>query len=100
MIREWLPHLFVGILALFFATSGAAFLVMSDEDQAKVEEQWSDWLAPSEPHRDASETANQTLEVRLPPKPYIVWATVSMAAIGGFYIAAALAGFKHRSEDL
>lgn len=93
MMREWLPHLFVAIFALLFAASGATFLAMNDSDQVAVEEKWSDWLSP--PH-DENATSYQV--ARLPSTPFMVWGTMGFAVVGGFYLAAAMAGFVHRTE--
>ncbi len=95
MLREWLPHLLTGIVALSFAASGATYLAMSETDQHAVEKKWSGWLTPN----DKNTTDNQTLVARLPPDPYMVWGSLAFAAIGGFYVAAAASGYVHRTEE-
>lgn len=97
MIREWLPHLLVGVFALLFAASGATYLAMSPVDQESVEHQWSDWLTPG--WDSPKDNVTSVTVAKLPPNEMIVWATVAFSALGGFYMAAAMAGYVHRTED-
>lgn len=98
MIREWLPHLLVGIFALLLAVTGAIYLAMSPADQEAVENQWSDWLTPGWDEPNESENTTTVTVAKLPPIEMIVWATVAFSALGGFYMAAAMAGYVHRTE--
>lgn len=98
MLREWLPHFLVSLFALAFSVTGATFLAMSDEDQAAIEHGWSDWLTPGWDAESNSTEPSQVTVAKLPPRPMIVWSTFFMTAISGFYLAAALAGYVHRSE--
>jgi hypothetical protein len=90
MMKEWLPHLLVGLLAL---TAGAfgSWLLTSD-DQAWKDKESS--LLGGLSH----EEGNSTVSARLPPRPMVAWATFLFIGVGGFYLAAALAGWVHRSE--
>lgn len=100
MIREWLPHLLVGMFGLAMAASGATYVAMSPAKQHQVEAKWSSWIPTGK--QSCENTDNGTvctkLVARLPPIAYMVWGSISFAVLGGFYVAAAMAGFVHRTE--
>ncbi len=82
-MKDWLPHLIVGNLALALAVSAGVIVTMEESRrQALV----GDFANPGE---------NETVQIRTEP---IVWSGLALSAIGAFYVAAALAGFKHREE--
>lgn len=83
VIREWLPQLLTGLVATCVTVAGGVFITMDESRQVELAEQW------------ATAGENETVNLRL---PVIVWATIAFSAISGFYIAAAMAGFVHRSE--
>lgn len=93
MLREWLPQLFVSIFAFAFAVTGATVLGLDERHHDALEKKWSSWLSP---HHGENDTSYQV--ARLPPPVYMSWGTFGFTALGGFYLAAAMAGFVHRTE--
>lgn len=91
MIKDWLPHLIVGLLAL---TAGAFGAWLLSSDDAGWETKENQILGGLEPEHGE----NSTAEARLPPRPWIAVSTFLFIAIGGFYVAAAMAGWVHRDE--
>lgn len=91
MIREWLPHLLVGLVALT-ATSFGAWLLSSNDSE------WEDKqhsLLGGFSHSVGNSTVE---EAHLPPRAVVAWATAAFSAIGGFYVAASISGWIHRSR--
>jgi hypothetical protein len=91
MIRQWLPHLIVGLLALSAGAFGSWLLSSNDEEWREKER----YILGGFEHEEGNSTV---VEARLPPRPMIAWATFFFVGTGGFYLAAALAGWVHRSE--
>lgn len=90
MIKEWLPHLIVSLLALAAGAFGTSLLSSNDSE-------WQDKqksLLGGFSHQDG----NSTLEAHLPPRPMIAWATFLFTGIGAFYLAAAVSGWINRTE--
>lgn len=83
-MKHWLPQLIVANVALAAAIAGGIFLTLDESQQIDLVGDW------------ANAGENETVQLRL---PVIVWATILFASLGGFYLAAAMAGFVNSRDE-
>lgn len=93
MLKEWLPQLITAAFLMLFAVTGTAFLASSDKGQAETWDKWIGLVSDPPAHDE-----NTTVKASPPPMKFIVWATSISWGSAGFYLAAGLAAFIHRSD--
>ena len=89
MIKEWLPHLLVGLVALSAGAFGSWLLSSDDAEWQQAQNHLLGGFSHQEP--------GGVVEAHLPPRGLVGFATFSFTVIGGFYLAAAIAGWVHRT---
>ncbi len=118
VIREYLPQLVTATFLFAFATAGSVYHAESEDGKREI---WGKWAAvvsgkKSSTHESFNSTVveseNETSRevvwsntteredqtVLLPPAKLTVWATSLLWAAGGFYLAAGIAAFIHRTR--
>ena len=95
MLREYLPQFIVALFAFAFAVTGSVYLAETDEGKTEM---WGRWANLIQDKPEANTSANETVTVALPPPKLIVWSTALVWTLGGFYTAAGIAGFIHRTR--